>query len=101
MCEKSKQCFNKSISLPLNKIDKEEVKFTSERNNCKGCKICGDVLEDEILHQSEAAETLEITESLIVPSVFGKENWSEGCCWVHSQIKGNHESLANQILIYQ
>ena len=40
-----------------------------------------------------------ITEFLLVASVFVEENWSEGYHWVHIQIKGTHESLANRIEI--
>ena len=42
-----------------------------------------------------------VTASLIVASVFDKETWSEGYCWLHSQVKGNHESFSNQIKIDQ
>ena len=38
-----------------------------------------------------------ITESLLVASVFGDENWSEVYHWV----KGTHKSLTNQIEIEQ
>ena len=40
-----------------------------------------------------------ITASLLVYSYFGEKNWTEGYCWVHSQLKVTHESLANRIKI--
>ena len=42
-----------------------------------------------------------VTASLLVASVFGELNWSEGYCWVHSQLNRNHESLPNRTKIEQ
>ena len=95
--EKIKQCFIKIMSLPSNQVGKEEGNFTSERNNFKGGGRCCELLEDDILRRSKADEQVVITESLLVASLSGEENWSEGYRWVHSQIKVTHESLANQI----
>ena len=39
--EKSKRCFTKIMSLPLNQVGEEEGSFTSERNNYKGGERCG------------------------------------------------------------
>ena len=85
------------MSLLLNQVGDEERKFTSERNNYKGGEICGDFLEEEILHQSKSSEQVLLTEYMIFASVFGGENWSEGYCWFHSHLKCTHECLANQI----
>ena len=85
----------------MNQVGEEEGNFTSERNNCKGGEIYGNLLEDELLHQSKDSEQVFITASLLVVSVFGWENWNEGYCWVNSQIKGTHESLANRIEMEQ
>ena len=49
----------------------------------------------------KADEQVVITESLLVASVFGEENWSEGYFWVYSNPKGTHKILANQIEIDQ
>ena len=87
------------MSLPLNKVGKEEGNFTSEKNYCKDGNRYVDLLEQEILRHSKASEQVFITEYMKVASVFVKENWAEGYCWVHSQIKGNHESLSDQIEI--
>ena len=65
------------MSLLLNQVGDEERKFTSERNDYKGGEICGDLLEEEILHQSKSAEKVLITESMIVALLFGEENWSQ------------------------
>ena len=43
--ERSKRRFTKTVSLTLNQVSEEEVRFTSERNNCKGGERCGDLLE--------------------------------------------------------
>ena len=85
----------------MNKLDEEEGNFTSERNICKGGERCGYLLEYELLSCSKAYEQVVITAYLLVASVFGKKNWAEGYRWVHSQLRGNHESLANQIEIEQ
>ena len=69
--EKCKQCFTKIMSLPLNQVGEEEVKFTSERNNCKGGERCGDLLEEVLLCLIKDPEQVVITESLLVASVFG------------------------------
>ena len=47
--QKSKRCFTKRMSLPLNEVGEEEGNFTSEINNCKGGERCGDILEGELL----------------------------------------------------
>ena len=44
------------MALPLNQTGKEEVNFTSEINIYKGGERCCDILEDEILSHSKAAE---------------------------------------------
>ena len=75
------------MSLPLNKVVKEEGNVTSERNNCKEVE--------------RYAEQVVNTASLIFASVFVEGNGSEGYHWVQSQIKGTHESLANRIKIEQ
>ena len=89
------------MSLPLNKVGEEEGNFTSEINNCKGDEICGDLLEEELLRRSKDVEQVVITSSLLVASVFGEGKWSYVYRWVHSRLKGTHESLANQIEIEQ
>ena len=89
------------MSLPLNKVVKEEGNVTSERNNCKEVERCGDILEEDLLRSTMAAEQVVNTASLIFASVFVEGNWSEGYHWVQSQIKGTHESLANRIKIEQ
>ena len=63
----------------------------------QGGEICGDLLEEEILRHSKASEQVVITASLLFASVFGEKNWSEGYRWIHSQLKGNYESLARLI----
>ena len=62
------------MSLPLNKVGKEEGNFTSERNNCKGGERCGGLLEEELLSISKDSEYVVIAEYLLVASVFGTEN---------------------------
>ena len=99
MWEKIKQCFTKIMSLPSNKLGEAEGIFISDWNNCNGGERCGDLQEEEILGHNKASEQVFITEYMKVASVFVKENWAEGYCWVHSQIKGNHESLSDQIEI--
>ena len=54
--EKSKRCFIKLMSLPLNNPGKEEGNFTSEINIYKGGGRCGDILEEEISSHRKAAE---------------------------------------------
>ena len=93
--QKNKRYFSKIMSLPLNQVDEVERNFNSDRNNYKGVERCGDLLGEEILSLSKAAEQVVITAYLLVASVFGDENWAEGYHWVHSQIKGTHGSLAN------
>ena len=66
------------MSLPLNQVGKEEVNFTSERNNCKGGSRCGELLEEELFCCSKSSEHVVITEYLLVASVFDKEIWAEG-----------------------
>ena len=44
--EKSKRCFTKMMSLPLNKVGEEEGNFTSDRNNWKGGERCGALIEE-------------------------------------------------------
>ena len=75
--EESKRCFTKTVSLPLNQVGKEEGKFASEINSCKGSERCGDLLEEELVRRSKSDEKVFITESLLVASVFGGENWDE------------------------
>ena len=75
--EKSKQCSTNFFRLTLNQVDKEEVIFTSERNNSQGGDICGDLFEKDILYCSKANEQVVIAASLIVASVFGEEKWAE------------------------
>ena len=99
--EKSKRCFTKIMSLLLNQVGEEEESLTSERNNCKGGERCGELIEDELLCQSKDYEQVVTTASLIVDSVFGEGKCTEEYHWVHSQIKGTHESLSNRIKIEQ
>ena len=42
-----------------------------------------------------------ITASFLVAILFCEENWAEGYCWVHIQLKGTHKSVANRIEIDQ
>ena len=61
------------MSLPMNQVGAEEGNFTSEKNNCKGGEICGDLLEDDVIHHSKAAEQVFVKAYLPVASVFGEE----------------------------
>ena len=87
------------MSLPLNQVGKEGVNFTSKRNNWKEGERCGDLLEEELLRHSKAAEQVLITLSLLIDSLFGEEDWDEVYSWFQSQLKGTDESLANRIEI--
>ena len=82
-------------------LGKEEGNLISERYNCMGGERCGDLLEKELLSFSKADKQVVITSDMLFASVFGEENWTEGYPWVHSQIKGTHESLHNRIKIEQ
>ena len=67
--EKSKRRFTKNMSLPLNKVCKEEENFTSERNISKWGERCSEILEEELLPYIKVAEQVVITEYLTVESV--------------------------------
>ena len=67
----------------------------------KNGERCGDLLQEELLRYSKDDTQVVITEYMLVASVIEVENCSEGYRWVHIQIKGTNESLANQIEIEQ
>ena len=100
-CGKSKRCFTKIMSLPLNQVGEGEGNSTSERNNWKWCEIYGDLLEEYLFHHSKSDEQVVIKEYMIVFSVFGEENWADVYCLVCIHLKGTHESLSKIIEIEQ
>ena len=53
------------MSLILNQVSEEEVKFTSERNNCKGGERCGCLLDEDILNHTKASEQVVVTAYLL------------------------------------